>query len=456
MHGCTHARARPMQTLPTPTFSPQMLVDDIGDVTISNDGATILKLLEIEHPAAKVGRARASAAAVGAHAAPLPPQHPTPMPPHTHQAPLRPGLQALHPCTHAACPPAHRGGEAAGRDPLLPRLPLPRRSWWSWRSCRTRRWVTAPPASSSWPRSCSSAPTSWSATGSTPLTSSPATGWPCGRWVGGPGLGAGVGCGACACAARGQDSWAQADLRALAAAEAVPPPPSCPRQQLRTVFPAHKVHSPSLRKRPSPILGSLQACKFIDEHMAIRTDKLGKVGVMRGHQPRAGVLGAWFGASEGGARRREAASIAPAPARDSALLAPCTLRHSPRLQPALVGHTSANAVTKRARPQAACGVAGSCTRTHTRTLHHRRTPSSPPPRPPCPPRSWARTLTFSRKWRWTRSRCVRGFWLLMGAPLSPQCRRSPASSPVRPSVERFFPSSRLHGVQVVGGTFVRT
>ncbi len=32
-----------------------MLVDDIGDVTITNDGATILKLLEVEHPAAKVG-----------------------------------------------------------------------------------------------------------------------------------------------------------------------------------------------------------------------------------------------------------------------------------------------------------------------------------------------------------------------------------------------------------------
>ena len=31
-----------------------MLVDDIGDVTITNDGATILKLLEIEHPAAKI------------------------------------------------------------------------------------------------------------------------------------------------------------------------------------------------------------------------------------------------------------------------------------------------------------------------------------------------------------------------------------------------------------------
>ena len=31
----------------------QMLVDDIGDVTTTNDGATILKLLEVEHPAAK-------------------------------------------------------------------------------------------------------------------------------------------------------------------------------------------------------------------------------------------------------------------------------------------------------------------------------------------------------------------------------------------------------------------
>src|SRR6185437_2882200 len=32
----------------------KMLVDDIGDVTISNDGATILRLLEVEHPAARV------------------------------------------------------------------------------------------------------------------------------------------------------------------------------------------------------------------------------------------------------------------------------------------------------------------------------------------------------------------------------------------------------------------
>ncbi|KAI9357658.1 chaperonin Cpn60/TCP-1 family [Zopfochytrium polystomum] len=32
----------------------KMLVDNVGDVTISNDGATILRLLEVEHPAAKV------------------------------------------------------------------------------------------------------------------------------------------------------------------------------------------------------------------------------------------------------------------------------------------------------------------------------------------------------------------------------------------------------------------
>ncbi|XP_068081415.1 T-complex protein 1 subunit alpha [Anabrus simplex] len=32
----------------------KMLVDDIGDVTVTNDGATILRLLEVEHPAARV------------------------------------------------------------------------------------------------------------------------------------------------------------------------------------------------------------------------------------------------------------------------------------------------------------------------------------------------------------------------------------------------------------------
>jgi len=37
-----------------PVGLDKMLVDDIGDVIISNDGATILKNLEIEHPAARV------------------------------------------------------------------------------------------------------------------------------------------------------------------------------------------------------------------------------------------------------------------------------------------------------------------------------------------------------------------------------------------------------------------
>jgi T-complex protein 1 subunit alpha len=31
-----------------------MLVNEIGDVLVTNDGATILKQLEVDHPAAKV------------------------------------------------------------------------------------------------------------------------------------------------------------------------------------------------------------------------------------------------------------------------------------------------------------------------------------------------------------------------------------------------------------------
>ena len=50
------ARAPPAGARNSPPRRPrlQMLVDDIGDVTVTNDGATILKLLEVEHPAAKV------------------------------------------------------------------------------------------------------------------------------------------------------------------------------------------------------------------------------------------------------------------------------------------------------------------------------------------------------------------------------------------------------------------
>ena len=37
-----------------PVGLDKMLVDDIGDVLITNDGATILAQLEVEHPAARV------------------------------------------------------------------------------------------------------------------------------------------------------------------------------------------------------------------------------------------------------------------------------------------------------------------------------------------------------------------------------------------------------------------
>ncbi|CAM6035794.1 unnamed protein product [Sphagnum compactum] len=37
-----------------PVGLDKMLVDDIGDVTITNDGATFLKMLEVEHPAAEL------------------------------------------------------------------------------------------------------------------------------------------------------------------------------------------------------------------------------------------------------------------------------------------------------------------------------------------------------------------------------------------------------------------
>lgn len=37
-----------------PTGLDKMLVDGVGEITVSNDGATILKLLDIQHPAAKI------------------------------------------------------------------------------------------------------------------------------------------------------------------------------------------------------------------------------------------------------------------------------------------------------------------------------------------------------------------------------------------------------------------
>lgn len=37
-----------------PVGLDKMLVDNIGDVTITNDGATILSLLDVQHPAARI------------------------------------------------------------------------------------------------------------------------------------------------------------------------------------------------------------------------------------------------------------------------------------------------------------------------------------------------------------------------------------------------------------------
>lgn len=37
-----------------PAGLDKMMVDDIGDVTVTNDGATILSLLDVDHPAGKI------------------------------------------------------------------------------------------------------------------------------------------------------------------------------------------------------------------------------------------------------------------------------------------------------------------------------------------------------------------------------------------------------------------
>lgn len=50
----TTALANVVKTSLGPVGLDKMLVDDIGDVLITNDGATILKQLDVEHPAAKI------------------------------------------------------------------------------------------------------------------------------------------------------------------------------------------------------------------------------------------------------------------------------------------------------------------------------------------------------------------------------------------------------------------
>lgn len=61
LHGGHGDRAWRVAWPTTGAAHSQMLVDDVGEVTVTNDGATILKLLEVEHPAAKVRHVHASA-----------------------------------------------------------------------------------------------------------------------------------------------------------------------------------------------------------------------------------------------------------------------------------------------------------------------------------------------------------------------------------------------------------
>src|ERR1700722_9577242 len=50
----TQAIANVVKSSFGPSGLDKMMVDDIGDVTVTNDGATILSLLDIEHPAGRI------------------------------------------------------------------------------------------------------------------------------------------------------------------------------------------------------------------------------------------------------------------------------------------------------------------------------------------------------------------------------------------------------------------
>ena len=43
-----------VQTCPTPIDMDKVLVDSLGDVPITNDDATILREIDVQHPAAKM------------------------------------------------------------------------------------------------------------------------------------------------------------------------------------------------------------------------------------------------------------------------------------------------------------------------------------------------------------------------------------------------------------------
>jgi T-complex protein 1 subunit alpha len=50
----TQAIANVVKSSFGPSGLDKMMVDDIGDVTVTNDGATILGLLDVDHPAGKI------------------------------------------------------------------------------------------------------------------------------------------------------------------------------------------------------------------------------------------------------------------------------------------------------------------------------------------------------------------------------------------------------------------
>src|SRR4051812_25076564 len=50
----TQAIANVVKSSFGPSGLDKMMVDDIGDVTVTNDGATILSLLDVDHPAGKI------------------------------------------------------------------------------------------------------------------------------------------------------------------------------------------------------------------------------------------------------------------------------------------------------------------------------------------------------------------------------------------------------------------
>ena len=146
-----------------PVGLDKMLVDDIGDVTITNDGATILKLLEVEHPAAKVRdrdrknvpRTFGNERGVGFFSS-LFPEFLARRPNARAAADREPPSPSLRKRASRVCEP--RVYEPRVCEPRVcharpvnsPRARLfdalsekTRRSWLSWRNCRTARSATA-------------------------------------------------------------------------------------------------------------------------------------------------------------------------------------------------------------------------------------------------------------------------------------------------------------------------